>query len=84
VLSCKVNLRKIQEMSLGKEECKISAWARDKMFPSPDRLVFFAENIPIYFLHLGVYYRVPVGKSIPPGLENIVAAVLPVVVSVAW
>jgi hypothetical protein len=41
-----------------------------------------AEDIPIYF---NIWlYRIPVGKSIPPGLENIVAAVLPVVVSVAW
>ncbi len=27
------------EMSSGMEECKIPAWARDKMFPSPDRSV---------------------------------------------
>jgi hypothetical protein len=32
----RVNFRKVLEMSSGMEECKIPAWARDKMFSSPD------------------------------------------------
>ncbi len=31
-----INLRKIPEMSSGMEECKIPAWAREKMFSYPD------------------------------------------------
>ncbi len=39
-----VHLRKIPEMSSNMEECKVPAWARDKMFPSPDRL---AQHHPV-------------------------------------
>ncbi len=35
----RLNLRKITEMSSGIEECKIAAWARDKIFPSSARWV---------------------------------------------
>ena len=35
----RVNLVKITEMSSGVEECTIPARARDKIFPSPDRMV---------------------------------------------